>query len=247
MSKKHPQFINSELYHISFRAVGDSMIFKDDDDHYRGVFSIYEFNTNKSIEIREQRRQRRIMKASRGGGASGGLTSGSSSVEDSRDLLVEILTFCFMPNHIHLLVRQLQDNGISNFMKKVRGGYASYCNTKYHRKGHLFNRFNAVHIKSNDQLKNVFVYIHVNPISLIEPGWKEKGIKNTPKVIRFLKEKYRWSSFFDYIGKKNFPSVTVRDFLTEVMGGITGCKIAIEDWVKYKGEIKDLENIIVNY
>ena len=144
-----------------------------------------------------------------------------------------------MPNHIHLLVKQTKDNGISNFMQKCGTGYAVYFNKKYNRKGHLFNKFKAVHIKTNDQLKNVVTYIHCNPISLTEPGWKEKGVKNPEKVMRFLEKKYRWSSFFDYLGKKNFPSITHRDFILEIMGGESGCKQAVEDWIRYKSKIKD--------
>ncbi len=220
MAIKRPQLVNNEIYHIVLRGVGDSLIFKDENDYYRGIFSMYEFNTVGSVEIREKRKQRKISKAS------GGQTS------DTREQLVEILAFYFMPNHIHLLVRQIKDNGISQFMRKFGTGYATYFNKKYDRKGHLFQgRFRAVHIKTNEQLKTVFVYIHTNGISLIEPKWKESGVKNPKKVIEFL-ENYKWSSYPDYLGKKNFPSVTKRDFLLEVMGGKEGCRSFIENWVK---------------
>ena len=69
-----------------------------------------------------------------------------------------------MPNHIHLLLKQIKNNGISEFIRKVEVGYAGYFNKKYGRKGHLFQgRFKAVRIEDNEQLKTVFVYIHTNP------------------------------------------------------------------------------------
>jgi len=149
-----------------------------------------------------------------------------------------------MPNHLHLLVRQLVEGGITKFMKKLNGGYGGYFNRKYERKGYVFqNRFVAVHIKDEDQLKVVFVYIHTNPISLIEPKWKEIGIKNPNKVIEFLENEYRWSSYFDYLGKKNFPSVTERDFILKIMGGEKGCKEFVENWIRYKGEIKEFNKL----
>jgi putative transposase len=233
MPIKRPQLINGEIYHIVLRGVGDSEIFRDDGDYYRAIFSLYEFNTTKPVIIREQRRKRKLTQSIRG------LSS------DTRDLLVEILAFCFMPNHIHLLVRQIKEEGITQFMRKFGTGYATYFNQKYNRKGHLFqNRFRAVHIKTNEQLKTVFVYIHTNGISLIEPKWKELGIKNPEKVIKFL-ENYKWSSYSDYLGKKNFPSVTKRDFLLKVMGGSEGCREFVEGWIKYKKELKDLEGIAI--
>ena len=231
MPVKRPPLVNNEIYHIVVRGVGDSLIFKDKDDYYRGIFSLYEFNTTDPVEIRERRKIRKVQKAS-GGQAS-----------DARKLLVEVLAFCFMPNHIHLLLRQLKDKGITQFMRKVGTGYATYFNERYNRKGHLFqSRFRAVHIKTEDQLRTVFVYTHTNSISLIEPKWKEKGIENPKKVIEFL-ENFKWSSYPDYIGKKNFPSVTEREFLLEVMGGEEGCRKFVEDWVKYKKEIKDFSDI----
>jgi putative transposase len=124
-------------------------------------------------------------------------------------------------------------------MRKLGAGYASYFNKKYNRKGHLFQgRFRAVHIKNEEQLKIVFVYIHTNGTSLIEPGWKEMGVKNPEKVIKFL-ENYKWSSYQDYIGKKNFPSVTKRDFLLKVMGGEVGCRKFVENWIEHKKDIMD--------
>lgn len=233
MPLKRPPLVNNEIYHIVLRGVEDSLIFKDENDYYRGIFSLYEFNTTIPIEIRKQRERRKKIKA-----------SGEQFSADSRDMLVEILAFYFMPNHIHLLVRQLKDNGITQFMRKFGAGYVAYFNKKYNRKGHLFQgRFKAVHIKTDEQLKIVFAYIHTNGISLIEPGWKEKGIKNLEEVIKFL-ENYKWSSYPDYIGKKNFPSVTSRDFLIETMGGISGCREFIDNWLKYKGKVKEEFNNI---
>lgn len=233
MPAQRPLLVSDEFYHVILRGVGDSLVFKDIDDYYRGIFSIYEFNTSKPIEIRKRREERKREKA-----------SGCLTPADERDLLVEISAFCFMPNHIHLLVRQLQDNGIVGFMKKAGGGYANYFNKKYSRKGHLFNKFKAVHIGSNDQLKTVFAYIHCNPISLIEPHFKEVGIKNKEEVIAFLNT-YKWSSYQDYVGIKNFPSVTERNFLSEVMGDKQGCREAVEYWVAHKNELHKEGEIIL--
>lgn len=233
MPIKRPQLVKGEIYHIVIRGVGDSLIFKDTSDYYRGIFSLYEFNTTKPIEIRQQRKRRRAIKAS------------GEQFSDTRKLLVEVLALYFMPNHIHLLLRQLKKRGITQFMRKFGAGYAGYFNKKYTRKGHLFQgRFRAVRIKTNEQLKNVFVYIHTNGISLIEPKWKKKGVSNPKKAIKFLGN-YKWSSYPDYIGKKNFPSVTNRKFLLKVMGGRKDCKAFVENWVRYKGEIRNLGEIVL--
>ncbi len=240
MVYRKEKFVNDEIYHIVLRGVDDNEIFKDINDYYRGIFSIYEFNTIKPITIQKRREVRyRFKKQGRG------LTS-TFSITDERDKIVDIMLFCFMPNHIHISLKQLKNEGITKFMRKLGTGYAGYFNRKYNRKGHLFqNTFYSVHIKNDNQLRTLFTYNHTNPISIIEPKWKEIGIKDPDKVIKFLEEKYRWSSYFDYIGKKNFSSVTEREFLLEIMSREQGCKDAIENWVRYKREIKEFPEILL--
>ena len=235
MSSKRPQLANDEIYHLVLRSVGDTRIFNNENDYYRGIFSIYELNNSNVVDIWLRRQQRKREKL---------LEGPTLQNIPQRDLLVEILAFSFMPNHIHLLVRQVKNNGVSQFMQKLGTGYAVYFNKKYNRKGHLFNRFRAVHIKSEEQLRNVFVYIHTNRISIIEPGWKEKGITNYRRITEFL-ENDKWHSYPDYLGKNNFNSVTSREFLSKILGGVEGCQQAVDNWVTYKNEFADFDLIAI--
>ncbi len=244
MPHESRQFVKGEIYHIVIRRAGDKKLFLDTDDHYRGIFCLYEFNNAQSVSILRRRRRIRFLKNRWKREQSSPVPS--LKLADERDRLVELLAFCFMPNHIHLLLKPLKEDGISKFMLKLESGYAAYFRSKYgiKIKGHFFqDRFKSVRIKTRGQLSVVFVYIHTNSLALIEPNWKEKGIGNPTRAIKFLEEEYRWSSFFDYLGKKNFPSVTERDFLLEIMGGPEGCKKAVEHWVKYKAEIKEFSEL----
>jgi len=232
--RKQP-FINNEIYHIVLRGIDGNLIFKDINDYYRGIFSIYELNNAKPTTIQYRRKIRTHLKQK--------LDRGPTSIVDERQKLVEILAFCFMPNHIHLLVRQINNEGISKFMAKFGTGYGGYFNRRYGRKGYVFqNRFLAVHIKDDNQLKIIFAYIHANPISLIESQWKEDGIKNPEKAIEFA-ENYKWSSYPDYISKINFPSVTERNFILELMQKEQGCREFLDYWIKYKGKIKEFADL----
>ena len=238
MPYRKEQFDTGKIYHIILRSIDDNKLFKDTDDYYRGIFSIYEFNTVNPVEILKRRSvrlriKRFLKKIEKSGGGP------SSATFESRDKLVEVLTFSLMPNHIHLLLKQIKDGGIVKFMSKLGTGYAGYFNKKYSRKGHVFqNGFLSVPIKTDEQLKTVFAYIHVNAVSLIEPRWKERGVRNTNKAMQFIKE-YKWSSFSDYLGKQNFSSVTDRKFMSETMGGEKACEKFVEDYIKYKGKAKE--------
>jgi putative transposase len=202
MSNKNPPLINGEIYHVIIRTVGDVVVFSDEKDFYRGIFCIYEFNNDRPVNMWIRRRDRAVEKK---------VLGRTSLTTQERDKFVEILAFSFMPNHLHLILRQLKDGGTSKFVQKVGTGFANYFNKKHERHGHLFNKFHAIHIKDDEQLKNAFVYVHANLASLVEPGWKEKGIKNPKKVIEFLENNKR-HSYSDYFGKENFPSVTERNF-----------------------------------
>lgn len=240
MPYRKVQFANNEIYHIVVRAIDNNTIFKDIDDNYRGIFSIYEFNNAKPVVIRERRRVRaKIKKEFKK--ITPKLADRDPVSADFREKLVEVLAFCIMPNHIHLLVKQLKEGGVTKFMAKIGAGYGGYFNRKYSRKGPLFqNRFGAIHIRNDKQLGVVFAYIHANPASLIEPKWKELGIKNFKKCTKFL-ENYKWSSYLDYIGRVNFPSVTDRKFMLELMAGEINCKNCIEDYLKYKGRVREID------
>ena len=235
MPYREQQFANGEIYHIILRALDNNLIFKDISDYYRGIFSIYEFNNINPVNISRRREERIQEKA------------GLRPMSTNRESFADILAFCFMPNHIHLLLKQIRDEGIHKFMVKIGSGYGRYFNQKYQRKGYVFqNRFKDVHIENDSQLLIVFNYIHANPISLIEPNFKEQGIKNhsEDEVKKFL-EDYKWSSYLDYINKQNFSSITERVFLSEMVGGERGCRDSLSDWINYKKEMASYSNFFL--
>lgn len=234
MPYRKEEFINGAVYHIILRGLDNNMIFKDDNDYYRGIFSIYEFNNSNPVDIWLRRKQRKQEK----------LLEGPSFKLPQRDLLVDILAFCFMPNHLHLLLKQKKDDGITKFMKKLGTGYATYFNKKYQRKGYVFqSRFLSVHTKDDNQLQIVLNYIHANPASLIEPNFKSMGIKNLKEAIHFI-EQYKWSSYQDYIGIKNFPSITEREFIGEMVGN-EGCRAMLEGWMMHKKELSEFNTLFL--
>lgn len=240
MPTKRPQIANGEIYHIVIRVIEGLKLFRDEKDYFRMIHDLFEFNDEApaSSYYREVRaNQTRTLLV--------GLQT--SKNKRKRRLLVEILAFCLMPNHIHLLIRQLKDGGISKFMRKIGAGYGGYFNQKYKRSGHLFSeRYKIVYIKNQEQLKTVFVYIHTNPVAIIIPGWKEKGIKGRELqgAIKFL-ENYRWSSHLDYLDRKNFPSLTTREFLLAAMNGAKGCRKCVNDWLKFKKELADFNEVVI--
>lgn len=93
-----------------------------------------------------------------------------------------------MPNHYHLILREIISGGISLFMQKI-GGYTGYFNQQYNRNGTLFDsRYKYIEIKDDAQLFAAFNYVHTNPVELVEPMWKEQKVKDFDKAKSFLKK-----------------------------------------------------------
>jgi len=161
-------------------------------------------------------------------------------------MLVEIIAFVLMPNHYHLIVRQLIDGGTSLFMKKISNGYTGYFNGKHERKGMgaLFQgAFKAIHVDDDIQFMHLAEYIFSNPVELLEPNWKLDGALDPAAAIEYLNN-YKWSSYLDSIGIKNFPSVTERESLWRIFAGSSNrqqgmdrVKKYTEAWIKNKSSL----------
>jgi putative transposase len=196
----------AQIFHTLNRGVDKRKIFLDDQDYFRFIHDLFEFNDENRVNTTFYHFKRCNDIASR------------KIERKKRKLLVEIHTFCLMPNHYHLLISPKIENGVSKFMKKLNMGYAKYFNQKYERKGALFEgRYKSIIVTDEAHFVHLPYYIHLNPLDLKFPEWRNGMIKNHKGALEFL-ENYRWSSYLDYIGKKNFPSVTYREFLSECLG-----------------------------
>lgn len=202
-----PRLVEDHIYHVYNRGVEKRTIFSETEDYLRFIHDLFEFNDEASVsnalyyfDPKSMRVQSRYVQEER----------------RPRKLLVEILLFTLMPNHYHLLLRQNKENGIVKFMQKLGTGYTMYFNKKYDRVGGLFQgRFKAVMVQMQAHFLHLPFYIHANPLFKKYGGSTSIDWRNGMKFL----EGYRWSSFPDYIGKKNFPSVTSREFLLDFFGG----------------------------
>jgi len=194
----------------------------DDKDYFRFIHDLFEFNDEQKVLDTSYRfnihdvRHHEIRQTER----------------RARKLLVDVHAFCLMPNHYHLLLSSRAENGIPLFMKKLNGGYAKYFNARHERSGTLFERrYKSVSINSQAHFIHLPYYIHLNPLDLFAPEWREGELKDYKGSIKFL-DSYRWSSHLDYSGSQNFPSLTSRDFLLEIFGSEKGYRKKIEGYLK---------------
>ena len=225
-----PPFVEDQIYHIYNRGVEKRNIFLDDKDYLRFIHDLFELNNEeRDPNIGYYFKNTQDMKV-----------RPSYFERKPRKLLVEILVFTLMPNHFHLLLRQKKETGIVKFMQKLGTGYSMYFNKKYNRVGGLFQgSFKAVLVDKEPHFLYLPHYIHLNPLELLNYegsstfiGWKGE--------MEFLRN-YRWSSFLDYIGERNFPSVTSREFLLNNFEGEENYRKEVEN--RLRENHKDFFNI----
>lgn len=221
MATQRRKIQTGEVYHIVNRGIDSKDIFLNKNDYLRFIHDMYEFNNEDTVSSVLYYFNKYSDPA------------GHNIIERKpRKLLVEILSFCLMPNHYHLLLRSFINGGVIKFLSKLGSGYAKYFNIKYKRAGPLYqSRFKSIPVINESHFIHIPYYIHCNPLDLITPEWREKKISNPKKAIEFLNS-YRWSSHLDFCGKHNFPSVTNRNFLLEVFGSEKKYQQKINEWIK---------------
>ena len=192
------QFEPGKIYHIFNRGVEKRDVFLSDGDRWRFLQGLYLFNDeNVSANLLfrlEQEKGKMHFGILRDYMKKGGM---------ERKRLVRIMADCLKTNHFHLLVEEIQENGISRFMQKLGTGYTKYFNKKYERVGPLFQGpFKAVAIQKDTQLYYILAYINViNPGQELEPNLK-LAAQDPDEILRFV-ENYPWSTHPEYLGKRD--------------------------------------------
>ncbi|TYC88052.1 transposase [Acetobacterium wieringae] len=96
----------------------------------------------------------------------------------------KIYAYCLMSNHIHLLMKEGEEE-LGIVFRRLGAGYVHWYNWKYNRSGHLFqDRFKSEPVEDDSYLLTVVRYIHQNPV--------KAGITDNPLD-------YPWSSYHEYL------------------------------------------------
>jgi putative transposase len=221
MGIRNFEFSENEFYHVYNRGTEKRKIFMGKGDYERFVYLLYTANSDTPVHLSNYQ--------------------GYSLMEIPRgETIVDIGAWCLMPNHIHLLLREKQAGGISIFMKKLLTGYSMYFNTKNQRKGALFEgTYKAKHLDYDQYLKYEFTYVHLNPISIIDSGWKEKHIEDKKKAKEFL-DIYKYSSYLDYSGgDRPEAKILNKEAFPEYFETSADFQEMVEEWVNFDKNIKD--------
>lgn len=138
---------------------------------------------------------------------------------------VELLAYCLMPNHLHLLLYAHDQQSISRLLTGVMTSYSMYFNKKYQRVGPLFQgRFKASGITNDAYLQHISRYIHLNP----------KAYK-----------KYPYSSYADYVGERQTAWLQSNRILE--LFNRDSYEAFVADYEDYKEQLDEVKHSLANY
>ncbi len=183
--RKEP-LLNNHLYHVFTKSIEGYKIFRSDKDYKRMVelmkfYSYHNPYMKFSTYLKLKNKDKAIKKL------------------ESKGFVVNIVAYCIMPTHLHLILVQLVDRGISIYMQNLLNSYTRYFNVNNKRKGPLWQgRFKSVLIENDEYLLHLTRYIHLNPTSA--------GLVDKP-------EDWKYSSYNEYLGKTDESLCKITPYL----------------------------------
>lgn len=220
MSYRRTPLANGEFYHVYNRGVARQPTFINKFDYEQAILALsyYRFR-NLSIRLSRfkalsrQQRDEVFEKL------------------QNNNKHVEIISFVFMPNHFHFLLKQDAENGISIFLSKFTNSYTKYFNTKRNRVGSVFQGvFKSVHIESDEHLLHVSRYIHLNPVASI--------LVNKSELFS-----YPWSSLPEYLKEKS-SLVNVNPIIQQ-FSSTDNYKRFVLDQIDYAKKLEQIKHLVL--
>ncbi len=220
MPRRSTVIATNEIYHVYNRSIAKEQIFKD------------RICLRRSLEILEYYRLPQRLSLSKFKQLSKELREQFFIDLERKSPLVEIYAFALMPNHFHLLVKQLKENGINKFVSNFQNSYAKYYNLKNNRDGSLFkNQFKVKWIESDEQFLHTSRYIHLNPVKSFLISFEQL-------------ELYPWTSYPSYM-TNNTRFFIQTDFILGMFSSRDKYKKFIENQADYQEKMSLIEHIMI--
>ncbi|MCL4415300.1 MAG: transposase, partial [Actinobacteria bacterium] len=205
-------FINDNFYHVFNRGVEKRNIFSDDSDRNRLLQTLlyYQFTGPKPSYSTHQRFKLKDF--------------------SNNPKVIEVACYCLMPNHFHLLLKQLRKGGVQEFVRKFSNSYTKYFNTKYKRVGSLFQgEFKSVDIETDEQLLHLSRYIHLNPV--------------VSGLVKELKD-FSFSSYNSFIGLAN-NTLCNKELILSYFKNTNEYKSFVQDQESYTKNLEKIKHLLI--
>ena len=213
--RKYP-LIEGEIYHIYNKSISGYKIFNSYYDYSRMKRLFVYYSCVRKKKFSEWERGKKKMKK-------------LDEKLDIEEKFVDIIAYCIMPTHIHLILKQKKEKGISIFMSQISNSYAKYFNLKHKRKGPLWEgEFKNVLVSNDEQLLHLTRYIHLNPVTA--------GLVEKPQDWEF-------SSYQEYLNEIKDKRICNFKELLDI--DPVSYKKFTEDRISYQKELAKIKHLLL--
>ena len=219
---RNDPLVNGEVYHVYNKSIAGYKIFNNDPEFLRMINVICYYQREKpglkfsdfirSADVKNHHFPLRKWESG------------------DREKLVEIIAYCLMPTHLHLILKQLKENGISTFMRKILDSYTRYFNTKHERKGPLWEgKFQNLLVETDEYLLHLTRYIHLNPTTAYLVDKPEDWLSSSYREYLFSTDNSRICKYEDILG------IEPKDY-----------KEFVEDRISYQRDLAKIEHLLLD-
>ncbi len=211
-----------EIYHIFNKSIAEFKIFNNTSEFLRMLNVIRYYQMEKPlIRFSDFLRSSKVQL---------GDVNISFPDRSNKEKLVEIIAYCLMPTHIHLILKQLKEDGISIFMNRILNSYTRYFNIRHKRKGPLWEgRFKNILVTTDEQLIHITRYIHLNPVTAYLVDKPEKWPASSYR--EYLLKVNERDKICKYDEILNIDQISYKDF--------------VENRISYQRELAKIKNLLI--
>ena len=196
------------FHHVYNRGVDKRIVFEDKEDYERFLLYVQVLNDS---EIQSPNTFEAL--------------SRKAAEASPTERLTNIVAFCLMSNHFHLLLHECREGGISKFMQRLGTAYTMYFNERHERSGALFQgTFKSRLVDDEAYLLKILDYIHLNPRKL-------GPLRN-----------YTWSSYNDYCGRNMYPKILTQDILED----FTELPRNYDSWIEQQKDFTVIRHVTID-
>lgn len=212
--------VTGQIYHVFSRSIAGFKIFNSERDYSR-IIQLLQYYKKVEPDIRFSRFNK---------------LSEENKIDflqshSAKENLIDIIAYGIMPTHLHLVLKQRKESGISIFMNNVLNSYTRFFNTKHQRKGPLWeSRFKNVLVETDEYLLHLTRYVHLNPVS--------SGLVNATEL-------WEASSYREYIGLVDKDD-SICNFSGLIDVGPRKYKTFVEDRAGYQRELHTIKKMLLD-
>lgn len=218
------KLVTGEIYHVFTKSIAGYTVFnrKEDFDRVLQVFRYYQIDS----PPRKFSDTFRMVKTQ-----NLGLEEHILEITEKKLRMVQMIAYCVMPTHLHFILKQLRDDGVETFMRKILNSYTKYFNALHGRKGPLWERrFQNVRVETNEQLFHLSRYVHLNPVTAYLTEKAENW--EASSYLEYLDGVVLEKCLCDFRGLIDMDSGAYRQF--------------VEDGMSYQRELANIKNLLLD-